>query len=88
MSNRMVGGVQESRGGRTAPRSETYHAGTPETPMLRASGTGTSAPFLVKRRSIESAMAREADSACSRASPGSTVLMPARVRNDSPEAAQ
>jgi hypothetical protein len=52
--------------------------------MLRASGTGTSAPPRVNRRSIESAIARDADSACSRASPGSCELMPTSVRNDRP----
>ena len=89
VSNRIVGGVQMLRGGRTSPRSETYQAGTPDTPMLRASGTGTSAPAWVKRRSIESAIARDADSACSRASPGKAVwLTPDRTRKLIPASGQ
>ena len=88
VSKRMTGGVHVFRGGRTRPRSERCQAGAPETPIFSGRGAGMSAPFSVNRRSMESAIALEADSTWSRESPGRTPLIPDSVRKEKPLSGQ
>src|SRR5699024_1354571 len=71
-----------------AAQREVPGRGSRDADLLRPGGAGASAPFSVNRRSMESAIALEADSTWSRESPGRTPLIPDSVRKEKPLSGQ